>query len=213
VTHIDPFAPADSPAHPANWGVDPTARRRPADLAEDDREEFDALADLYPLPDGTSLEDFREYHDLFALYSTGPESDWNAAGGDGGGYPTLADLHARDSEHSLLLEQYGTDAERAAATYPHLEELRHRAQLAHAAGHATEVPDQTPVDAPAEGEDGDLLERDDNGTVQRPHKDARKAVWQAYAQHLDADLTEADVASLKVAELKELTANLEQADR
>jgi len=102
VTHLDPFAPADSPLHPSY--VKPVER---VELLAYSPEEFDALAALFPddAPDGgwkhtveheNAIVDLAaELESLFGAYGTTEEVE---AAQDGQGYPALTDLRQRANE-------------------------------------------------------------------------------------------------------------------
>lgn len=100
-THLDPFAPADSPLHPANQGQTITL---PLTYSP---EEFAGLANLFPddAPEGGwqhTAEGEREIEalaaeleSLFGAYATTEE---HAAAQDGQGYPELSALRQRAAE-------------------------------------------------------------------------------------------------------------------
>lgn len=111
--HIDPFAPADSPQHPANHGRAQQPDTDAGELAED----YDTLIEKF-----------------------GTEAEKDAAGaGDG---PTLEELRGRETEYVALFDEHVSDADRAhfqaTGETPSLDDLRSRAAAANVRGGAVE---------------------------------------------------------------------------
>lgn len=132
MTHIDPFAPADSPRHPANFDRG-ALRPNPPEPAE----EFDFVTGLpWWNPDADTVE---EYAELFAAHAYDDERRWHEGGNDEAGYPELSELRERRDE-----PQGPADAELAQRLHlanhyaeegdgddaPSLAQLRERASLA-----------------------------------------------------------------------------------
>ncbi len=213
-THLDPFAPGDSPQHPANFG---SARPAFPDLAETLEEEYRRLLEEYGTDEeraaveidqeGPTLDDLREreaeYARLFdALVSDDDRARFQATGET----PTLAELRERAEwarlvelygpEHAELLVKFGTAKERAdGAELVPSQELLQRSE--HRAGTGTavlDIGDTTPA-----------------GPV-RPAKSADRNTWVAYAKELDNGLTDDDLKAFTVAGIQEMTAALEAAD-
>lgn len=109
-THLDPFAPADSPLHPAY--VASPERKAPEEPLGFTPAEFAGLAALFPdqAPEGGWHHDAAaeaeiegladELTSLFAAHATADEV---AAANEGQGYPPLADLRGRAAEHRAEL--------------------------------------------------------------------------------------------------------------
>jgi len=110
-THLDPFAPVDSPLHPAY--VHPPEQAAPfAPLPTFSSEEFVQLTDLFPddIPDGgwhhtpeheAAVEALAaELESLYGAYATTDEVE---AAQDGQGYPSLTDLRQRAAERFAAL--------------------------------------------------------------------------------------------------------------
>lgn len=144
MTHIDPFAPGDSPQHPSNFRQD--VKHWPAMPASDARKyegwwnryatEPERSEDVqYPTPFEEMQRRNEEYEDLFELFATPEERE---EGAEFVPQPVLlrrtvdADLpeEADRLEWAQLFETHATDAERdqywVDAGYPELETLRAR---------------------------------------------------------------------------------------
>lgn len=105
-THLDPFAPVDSPLHPAY--VRPPRQDPPDAPLTFTAEEFAGLASLFPeqAPDGgwehtaaaeTEIEALAS--ELTSLYGAHATTDEVAAAEDGQGYPPLSVLRQRAAQH------------------------------------------------------------------------------------------------------------------
>lgn len=121
MTHIDPFAPADSPQHPANWVADALASGDPKlagvplkVLREDDapawiRIEGEPIRAEQPDADTVADARWEEYEQLLRQlgdpesieYFERPTTEWPE------GMPTLAELRGRVTQASAVPE---TDA-------------------------------------------------------------------------------------------------------
>jgi hypothetical protein len=132
VTHIDPFAPADSPQHPANFGRTGFRPEPPTET-----EEFDLVThSTWWSPDTDTVE---EYAELFRAHATEEERVQHEDGADWEAYPELSELRARrdaaedqtDPEEAqrLHLANYYPE-EGDDANPPSLARLRARATLA-----------------------------------------------------------------------------------
>lgn len=135
MTHIDPFAPADSPQHPANYGLRPEPPTE-ADRVPYEPEDFTDLVDAsWWDHENGSLE---EYADLFNAHATDEERARRDAGE--GGEPDFGDLRARgelevatpadpeEAQRAHLAHHYREDGDDTDP--PSLAKLRARATLA-----------------------------------------------------------------------------------
>lgn len=132
MTHIDPFAPADSPQHPRNHGRT-GFRPEPPDVAE----EFDLVTEAdWWNPDADTPE---EYAELFRAHATEEERVQHEDGADWEAYPEADELRARrdaaqqpadpeEAQRAHLAEHYAEEGDDANA--PSLAQLRARATLA-----------------------------------------------------------------------------------
>lgn len=107
MTRIDPFAPGDSPMHPANFGI-----FRKAEPVEENPEAV-------------------RYHELLELYGTDEEREHALAldaTGDGGELPSLDELENRESDdvvYRARLSLHGTEEEQERLDWSYWE-LRER---------------------------------------------------------------------------------------
>lgn len=105
MTHIDPFAPGDSPMHPANFGT-----FREAEPVEENPEAV-------------------RYHELLELYGTDEEREYAFdATGDSGELPSLDELENRESDdddYRARLSLHGTEEEQERLDWSYWE-LRER---------------------------------------------------------------------------------------
>lgn len=141
MTHIDPFAPADSPQHPANYGRSGFRPEPPTEA-----EEFDLVTDAaWWNPDTDTVE---EYAELFRAYATEEERSWHEGDVDEDAYPELSDLRARrdaaqeeldpeEAQRAHLANYYPEEGDEAEA--PSLAKLRARATLARPATSANKA--------------------------------------------------------------------------
>lgn len=132
MTHIDPFAPADSPQHPANYGRTGFRPEPPTEA-----EAFDIVTDAaWWNPDTDTVE---EYAELFAAHATEEERVQHEDGADEEAYPELAELRTRrdaaqepadpeESQRLHLADHFPEEGDDANA--PSLAQLRARATLA-----------------------------------------------------------------------------------
>lgn len=119
MTHVDPFAPADSPQHPANFGADGTYTMSPAG-AEDlaplwiriPGEPISSDTDVHPNPDDIADARWEEYEQLLREvgdpesieYLDRPTAEWPE------GMPTLTELRDRAAQ-ATGTESIKADAE------------------------------------------------------------------------------------------------------
>jgi hypothetical protein len=134
VTHIDPFAPADSPQHPRNFGRTGFRPEPPTEA-----EEFDHVTDAYWWGTEGAPNDVEEYATLFRAHATEDERALHAAHRDPDEYPPLDELRARrdeaqepadpeESQRLHLANYYPEEGDDANA--PSLAQLQARATLA-----------------------------------------------------------------------------------
>lgn len=190
MTHIDPFAPGDSPQHPANWvgeGVDERVQDNAADLYQWRRDHFamssEADADLSGEELERRHERYDQYFDEFATDAEREEAAEFVA------FPALLrraavdEIEAFADEWRELFEQHATDDERdpmwVEGFLPSLDELRARASVAQASESDASGDNEVELPAP-------------------PKSNALKEEWVEYA--------------LKVAELRGEALTFEQAD-
>lgn len=138
---IDPFAPAASPHHPANYGRS-GFRPEPPDVTE----EFDLVTDAaWWNPAADAVE---EYAELFAAHATEEERGRHEDAPGWEAYPELSDLRARrdatqealdpeEAQRAHLANYYPEEGDRAEA--PSLAKLRARATLARPATSANKA--------------------------------------------------------------------------
>jgi hypothetical protein len=177
VTHIDPFAPADSPQHPANHGL------RPEPPTEADRVPYES-EDFTDLMDASWWDhesgSLKEYADLFNAHATDEERARRDAGE--GGEPDFGDLRARGELEAATQEESPADPEES--------------QRLHLASHYREEGDDTNAPSVAK-----LRAR---ATLARPGSSANKAEWVQYALTIRHELAPEDAEALTVAVLREL---------
>lgn len=105
MSHIDPFAPADSPAHPVNYRVSPRGQEQAVPVAADAMPHWIRLEDE-PVrmddPDASIIGQRRweEYRELLELYGTPEQNERMFVRSPfdeehDANMPTLADLKAR----------------------------------------------------------------------------------------------------------------------
>lgn len=135
---IDPFAPADSPQHPANFG-----RAEPAPEEAGTSEPFEVVTDAqWWNPEADTLE---EYAALFQAHASEEERVQHEDGADWESYPESAELRARaasapdpeEAQRLHLANHYPEDGDETAA--PSLAKLRARATLARPAASANKA--------------------------------------------------------------------------
>jgi hypothetical protein len=207
VTHIDPFAPGDSPQHPANWVDEPSQRVQDAlaNLYQWRRDHFarasEADADLSADELEARHERHADYLEAFGLPDERtPDADFIPM-------PELlrrAIFDELDSEEQIaewkqLFELHSTDDERDPAwveeILPDLDELRARAQVAELSSAAARIEEQAPptTEAPAE-------------LPSAPKSNALKEEWVEYALAVSKargeDLTPEQAETMTTAELK-----------
>lgn len=187
MTYVDPFAPADSPHHPANAGK-PSRERGQIPEPDLTEEEHAALLELWPLvlgTFGTEEEQGREFD------------------------PWLGEeLLERRPEYKALLAEFGTEGERAetvladdeededvyADDAPTLRDLRARQADRQAEPVAATEPE---IEPEAAGE-----------PIRRPAASAPKPLWKAYLRELDPEVTEEEAEAMTVDVLKARTREL-----
>lgn len=163
MTHIDPFAPGDSPQHPANW-VQETADRVQnwlADIYQWRRDHFATASEVdADIPEEELAARHERFDEYFDEYATDDERDEQAGFVS---FPELlrravfADLDGEEiDEWKALFEQHSTEDERdpmwVRGTLPDLPELRARAQVADppiAAQTSAPVLEEVPEEVPA----------------------------------------------------------------
>lgn len=188
MTFVDPFAPYDSPHHPANAGkqVRPRGEIPDPDLSQAD---LQYLADLWPFMLNTfGLEE-----------EQGREFD-----------PWLGEeLIGRRAEYRDLLERFGTDEELDATSLaedeededeygdnaPTLRDLRARQADAH-------------VDVEEGGALAADLDAISAEALVRPVASAPKAAWKAHLRALDPEVSDEDAEAMTVDVLKARTREL-----
>ena len=132
MTHIDPFAPADSPQHPRNFGRTGFRPEPPTEA-----EAFDPVTDAGWWNPNTDT--VKEYAELFAAHATEEERAAHEAGYDEDAYPEMSELRARgdaaqepadpeESQRLHLANYYPEEGDDANA--PSLAQLQARATLA-----------------------------------------------------------------------------------
>lgn len=147
MTHIDPFAPGDSPQHPSNWTADvsPRVENANADIYQWRRDHFTMTseADLDVTPE-TLQERHERYDPYFDEHATDDEREEEA---DFVPFPVLLrravlkEIEAFEDEWTELFDEHATDDERdpmwVDGVLPDLAELRARANIAEASRNAT----------------------------------------------------------------------------
>lgn len=188
MTHIDPFAPGDSPQHPANWGKVAVAPRSLedtlADICQWQRDHFamasEADADI-------EREELQQRHERYDEYfdEYGTEDEDYKRGGEFLPFPELlrravfADLDDEEiDEWKALFEQHSTDDERdplwVEDVLPELPELQARARVTDLSGSTIEAAEE-PQDGKAAPEDLPAV----------PKGNALKEDWVEYALAVD----------------------------
>lgn len=160
MTHIDPFAPGDSPQHPANWGKGPAALSVQDAIADTYQWRRDHLTMRGEADQDVAPEELEERHERYGSYLEAygapgedlPESEFVA-------FPVLLRREVLAVvgpegavEWEALFEQHSTDDERdplwVEDVLPDLAELRARAAVA-AASAAPPTTEEIP--APPKG--------------------------------------------------------------
>lgn len=208
MTHIDPFAPGDSPQHPANWC---TAGKDERDSQEDAlanayqwrRDHFTMAAEADQDVAPEELEDRQVRYD-YLLDEYGDQQE--QANDPFVPQPILlrrsvwVDLEdAEIDEWKELFEQHSTDDERdpmwVDCPLPDLHELRARAQATAASQAAsTTLEPIEEVEEQAAPEDVDL--------PPAPRATALKEEWVEYALLRDQELTAEQANAMTIADLK-----------
>lgn len=141
MTHIDPFAPGDSPQHPANWAQEVTERVQNslADIYQWRRDHFAMASEVdADIPEEELAGRHERFDEYFDEYAT---DDERAEQAEFVSFPALlrravfADLDDEEiDEWKVLFEQHSTEDERdpmwVEGVLPDLPELRARADVA-----------------------------------------------------------------------------------
>lgn len=206
--HIDPFAPGDSPQHPANWRA---ASKSERDLQEDAlanayqwrRDHFSTTTEANQDVAPEELEDRQIRYDyLLSEYATAAEMDNDPFVPQ----PVLLrrsvwlDLEDVEiDEWKELFEQHSTDDERdpmwVDRPLPDLHELRARAQVTAASQAADTTPESTEEPQEQAAPDGAEL-------PPAPRATALKEEWVEYALLRDPKLTADQANAMTIADLK-----------
>lgn len=202
MTHIDPFAPGDSPQHPANWGKAPTIEDALADLYQWQRDHLtmasEANADVAPEVLKDRHARHGEYLDRYGdPYERQPDSEFVSM-------PALlrrevfADLDDDEvDEWNELFSQHGTEDENDPAwvegNLPDLAELRARDDVVRASAEAAEKAQEDGTPVP------EML-------LSPPRSNALKEEWVDYALAVDkargGTLTPEQANAMSIADLK-----------
>lgn len=206
--HIDPFAPGDSPQHPANWRTADKGERNAhedalANVYQWRRDHFSTVAEADQDVAPEELEDRQiRYHYLLDEYGDRHEQDNDPFVSQ----PVLlrrsvwSDLEdAEIDEWKKLFEQHSTDDERdpmwVDRSLPDLHELRARAQVTAASQAATATSE--PVEEVEEQAAPDNAE-----LPPAPRATALKEEWVEYALRRDPELTVEQANAMTIADLK-----------
>jgi hypothetical protein len=160
VTHIDPFAPGDSPQHPANWTSEPVALSVEDAIANTYQWRRDHFAMLTEADVDISAEELEDRHERYGEYlSEFGSGDEQREDTEFVPMPALlrravlAD-HAEDQrdEWESLFGQHATDDERdpmwVEGTLPYLAELRAREDVVRASAAPPTTEEPTADDLP-----------------------------------------------------------------
>lgn len=202
MTHIDPFAPGDSPQHPAHWQApNPAIEDALANVYQWRRDHFSTAAEADQDVAPEVLEDRQiRYHYLLDEYGDRQEQDNDPFVSQ----PVLlrrsvwVDLEdAEIDEWKELFEQHSTDDERdpmwVDRSLPDLHELRARAQVTAASqGASTATPE--PVEEETASDTAEL--------PPAPRATALKEEWVEYALLRDRELTAEQANAMTIADLK-----------
>lgn len=212
MTHIDPFAPGDSPQHPANWAGEEVSERvqdNAADLYQWRRDHFamsgEADADLSAEELERRHERYDQYFDEFATDAEREEAAEFVALPALLRRGALAALTQDDDldEWEELFEQHATDEERdpmwVEGFLPSLDELRARVNVTDLSA-AAQAPVAAPADVSVAGTPVPEL------LLAVPKGNALKEEWVEYALAVEkargGELTDMEAESMTVADLK-----------
>lgn len=214
MTHIDPFAPGDSPQHPANWNktqrVEVAVRSvedMQADLYQWRRDHFatasEADADI-------SREELQERHERYDRYfDEFAADDERADDAEFVPFPVLlrraavSEIEAFEGEWNELFEQHATGDERdplwVEGFLPSLDELRARAVVTGLSAGA-QAPTVAPADITTAGTPVPEI------LLTAPKGNALKEEWVEYALAVEkargGELTDQEAERMTIADLK-----------
>lgn len=205
MTHIDPFAPGDSPQHPANWGKEPPALSVEDAIANTYQWRRDHFAMASEAGQEIPSETLEQRHERYGMYldqygdpyERQPDSEFVSM-------PTLlrrevfADLDDDEvDEWNELFGQHGTEDESdpmwVEGSLPDLAELRARDDVVRASAEAAEKAQEDGTPVP------EML-------LSPPRSNALKEEWVDYALAVDkargGTLTPEQANAMSIADLK-----------
>lgn len=214
MTHIDPFAPGDSPQHPANWskaqGGDVAGRSIDDHLADLYQWQRDHFAMVSEADVDIPREELQERHERYDLYFADHATDAEREeGAEFVPFPVLArraavfEIEAFEDEWSELFEQHATGDERdplwVEGFLPSLDELRARAAVTGLSAGA-QAPMVAPADVTTAGTPVPEI------LLTAPKGNALKEEWVEYALAVEkargGELTDQEAERMTIADLK-----------
>lgn len=176
MTHVDPFAPGDSPQHPANHG---------RDAQPEQPHEFEHVTDAFWWNQGGEDDDLDEYAELFTEYATDDERALHGAHREPDEYPVTEELRARRAAAEATSE-----AEQQEQTDPDEMLRQHLANYYGEDADADKPPTLATLRARA--------------ALARPATSARKPEWKAYALTIRPELDDQAAEDMTVSDLQAL---------